>query len=171
MKHVKLVFNRKTKECDVYCYNDEAQDVETFKVPLLAATGSIEEHDRFYVLDDDSAVCVLMMKDEIYNLLKACILSAEVVDFKSIWLRFIEDNDCNYNEYVKASNEHIGWLYSYESPYHGSKCELRFQNHSKEQAFYLAMDLFKDKYGQDNVIEDDVDFEPLFNGKTIKECE
>ena len=83
--------------------------------------------------------------------------------FEEIWKGYWFNNTVSVREYIERSEEHVGWVHTYNG------VDIRTPMAKKESAFHIAMDAFTKRFGVFGVVEDDVLFEPLFDGCTLAE--
>lgn len=91
----------------------------------------------------------------------SAIITKKQYEFAKVWLDYL-NGDVDFATYYEKESMHQGWLYQYKG------MTIRFET-GKEESFDRAMQFFHERFGLFNVIEDDVTFEPLFNGETLGE--
>lgn len=90
-------------------------------------------------------------------------MQKETKEFMLLWVNYLRNPRKYFEEYHKKAIQHIGWLYSYKGK------NLRYISSSKEVAFHHSYDRFKEIFGDFNVDENEITFEPLFEGITLDE--
>ncbi|HKL43423.1 MAG TPA: hypothetical protein VJ962_12655 [Clostridia bacterium] len=90
-------------------------------------------------------------------------MKKETKEFMYTWVKHLKNPMKNIEEYLQKSNQHIGWLYSFKGK------DIRCIHTSKEDAFQIAYNSFTEHFGEFGVDENDMTFEPLFEGITLGE--
>ena len=88
-------------------------------------------------------------------------LDRKEVRFAMAWVDYLKEDQ--YEEYWKLSQDHVGWLHQYEGK------TKRCPDLNKEDAFMKSMEYFHKELGIFGVDENNVTFEPLFRGYTLRE--